>query len=142
MLELLSDPAVTGAVVVTTPEEMPVVETIELAARLQADTTVSLSAVVVNRALPELFTRAEAGVYEALAARPELLRDLIGVGMGPVFAAAHIATQRRRLQAEQLEVLRQALGVDTPLLFVPELFARLRGMRATTTIADRLAEEL
>jgi hypothetical protein len=92
--------------------------------------------------LPELFTRAEAGVYEALAARPELLRDLIGVGVGPVFAAAHIATQRRRLQAEQLEVLRQALGVDTPLLFVPELFARLRGMRATTTIADRLAEEL
>jgi len=53
MLDLLSDPAVTGAVIVSAPEEMPVNETIELAARLRSETQVDLAAVVVNRVLPE-----------------------------------------------------------------------------------------
>ena len=35
MLDILSDPAMTGLVIVTTPEEMPVNETMELAGRVQ-----------------------------------------------------------------------------------------------------------
>src|SRR5580698_1278462 len=57
MLDILSDPAITGLVAVCTPEEMPVNETIELAVRVREETTVQLSAVVVNRGLPELFGR-------------------------------------------------------------------------------------
>ena len=57
MLDILSDPARTGLVAVTTPEEMPVAETLELADRVAAETTVRLSGVVVNRVLPELFGR-------------------------------------------------------------------------------------
>ena len=38
MLDIIEDPARTGVVVVTTPEEMPVVETIELLDRLAAET--------------------------------------------------------------------------------------------------------
>src|SRR3954447_2247918 len=37
MTDILEDPAVTGVVVVTTPEEMPVTETIDLVRRLQRD---------------------------------------------------------------------------------------------------------
>ena len=55
MLDILSDPASTGLVIVTTPEEMPVNETMELAGRVREETTVDLAAVVVNRVLPELF---------------------------------------------------------------------------------------
>ncbi len=40
MLDILSDPRRTGLVAVTTPEEMPVTETIELAERVAAETTV------------------------------------------------------------------------------------------------------
>ena len=62
--------AAPGLVVVTTPEEMPVNETIELAARVREETTVELAAVVVNRVLPELFGRSEEEVFEELC-RPE-----------------------------------------------------------------------
>src|SRR5690606_18947546 len=49
MVDILSDPALTGAVVVSAPEEMPVNETLELVDRIEAETTVDLAAVVVNR---------------------------------------------------------------------------------------------
>jgi len=49
MLEILSDHQQTGLVAVTTPEEMPVSETLELTTRVAEETTVRLSAVVVNR---------------------------------------------------------------------------------------------
>ncbi|MDQ6948367.1 MAG: AAA family ATPase, partial [Actinomycetota bacterium] len=43
MLDVLGDPAVTGLVIVTTPEEMPVNETIELVQRVRAETDVDLA---------------------------------------------------------------------------------------------------
>src|SRR3954466_11176529 len=46
MVEMLSDPAVSGAVIVSAPEEMPVTETIELAARIREETTVDLFGVI------------------------------------------------------------------------------------------------
>ena len=66
MLEILSDPAQTGLVAVTTPEEMPVSETLELVTRVAAETTVRMSAVVVNRVLPELFGQREEEIFEQL----------------------------------------------------------------------------
>src|SRR5919106_2642608 len=66
MLDILGDPTTTGAVIVATPEEMPVTETVELASRLRDETVVDLAAVAVNRVLPELFTRGEERVFEAV----------------------------------------------------------------------------
>ena len=65
MLEILSDPKTTGVLVVATPEEMPVTETIEFVGRLKTETTVGLAGVVVNRVLPELFGTREEQVFEA-----------------------------------------------------------------------------
>ena len=59
-------PATTGLVIVATPEEMPVSETIELRDRVGAETNVDLAAVVVNRVLPELFGRGEEEVFDRL----------------------------------------------------------------------------
>lgn len=147
MLDLLDDEATTGVVVVTTPEEMPVVESVELVERLGRETNVSLAAMVVNRALPELFTRDDAALFDALSmgAAADTLRAAVGSGAESLITAAHLSQVRRRSQADHLERLREGLerlGADVPILFVPELFARLAGMRATATIADRLAEEL
>ena len=53
MIDILTDPATTGVVVVTVPEEMPVVETLELIDRLGNETQIDVASVVVNRVLPE-----------------------------------------------------------------------------------------
>src|SRR3954469_23121368 len=66
MLDILGNPALTGLVIVATPEEMPVNETIELSARVKKETNVDLAGIVVNRVLPELFGRGEEEVFERL----------------------------------------------------------------------------
>jgi anion-transporting ArsA/GET3 family ATPase len=144
MVDLMEDAAITGLVIVTTPEEMPVNETIELAARLDADTHVPLAAVVVNRVLPELFGRSEADVFERLRQAP-LLDELVqasGRGTSIVLDAAALAVRLRRAQATELTTLRDALAGGVPFVYVPELFARIHGMRATSQVAEHLAEEL
>jgi anion-transporting ArsA/GET3 family ATPase len=144
MVDLMEDAAITGLVVVTTPEEMPVNETIELAARLDTDTHVPLAAVVVNRVLPELFGRSESDVFERLRQAPLLdeLAHAAGAGTATVLDAAALAVRLRRSQANELATLRQALAGGVPFVYVPELFARIHGMRATSQVADHLAEEL
>ncbi|HKA83430.1 MAG TPA: ArsA family ATPase [Acidimicrobiales bacterium] len=154
MLDILGDPARTGVVVVATPEEMPVNETLELAARLGEDTVVDLAGVVVNRVLPELFTRGEEKIFrelqrpdrtEALAAAVGARRSGAGAGPGavePLLDGADLAVKLRRTRAEHLGVLREGLPPGTQLLYVPELFQRSHGVRATRQIAEALGAEL
>lgn len=52
MIEMLSDPGTTAAVIVTTPEESPVDETLELAERIRGESQVDVPLVVVNRMPP------------------------------------------------------------------------------------------
>ena len=52
MIEMLSDDATTGVVIVTTPEESPVDETIDLAASVRREARVAVPLVVVNRMPP------------------------------------------------------------------------------------------
>jgi anion-transporting ArsA/GET3 family ATPase len=144
MLEILDDPDKTGLVIVTTPEEMPVAETIELARTLPGATNVDLAAVVVNRVLPELFGRTEEEVFDRLRAPgpAAVLAGRAGPGATKVLDAAELAVSLRRRRAEHLAALRDALPRSLPMLFVPELFARTSGMRATSQVAEALSEEL
>src|SRR5215213_3049254 len=66
MIDVLEDPARTGIVIVTTPEEMPVTETVELLERVEKETGVAVAAVVANRVLPALFSDRELAVFERL----------------------------------------------------------------------------
>jgi len=144
LLEILSDPQRTGLVAVTTPEEMPVSETLELAERVRTETTVRLSAVVVNRVLPELFGRNEESVFEELQ-QPEPMAELseaLGGDVAPVMDGARLAVTIRRTGAGHLEHLRAGLDPDVPLLLLPYLFARFRGVRTTRQVAESLGEEL
>ncbi|MBA2282388.1 MAG: ArsA family ATPase [Acidimicrobiia bacterium] len=144
MLDLLGDPATTGAVIVASPEEMPVNETIELAGRIENETNVDLAAVVVNRVLPELFSRGEEEVFERLQA-PEGMAELVGAVGGPVdvvLSAAQLAVTLRRTRAGHLTRLREGLPSDMELLYLPELFTRHHGVRATRQVAEALGEEL
>jgi anion-transporting ArsA/GET3 family ATPase len=144
MRDLLSDPTTTGAVVVSAPEEMPVNETIELAARMRKETEVDLAAVVVNRVLPELFNRAEEEVFDRLHAPDGIacLTGAVGGNATPVLDAARLAVTLRRTRAGHLTRLRAELPGDLPLLYLPYLFTRSHGVRVTTQIAEALGEEL
>jgi anion-transporting ArsA/GET3 family ATPase len=152
MLEILSNPRRTGVVVVTTPEEMPVNETLELAARIRAETTVQLCAVVVNRVLPELFGLHEQEVFDRVYAHTEELSKLLGGDADPLTEGARLAVTMRRTRAEHLQRLREGLtseaasagedAVPPPVLYVPYLFSRAHGLRSMRRIAQALAEEL
>ncbi len=144
MLDILGDPAQTGVVIVAAPEEMPVQETIELAGRLRDETVVDLAAVVVNRVLPELFNAGEEDLFERLRGDEAMVAALAEAGGGPVepiLDAAELAVSLRRSRAEHLQKLRTALA-GTELLYVPYLFQRSHGVRATNRIAGHLGEEL
>lgn len=144
MLDILEDHSTTGLVVVATPAEMPVNETLELTDRLRSETKVDLAAVVVNRVLPELFGRGEEEVFDKLDT-PDgraLLDDALGGPSGQLLEAARLTVTMRRSRTEHLERLRGAIDSSIPMLYVPYLFFRSHGLRATHQIADSLSAEL
>lgn len=144
MVEMLSDHRTTGLVAVCTPEEMPVSETIELAERVRSETSVELSAVVVNRVLPELFGRQEEQVFDALAC-PEpgaALDDLLDGDAGPLLDAARLAVTMRRTRSAHLDHLRANIDRAVPMLYLPYLFTKSHGLRTTRQVAASLGEEL
>lgn len=144
MLDILSDPAQTGLCIVTTPEEMPVNETIELAGRVQVETTVNLSAVFVNRVLPELFGRNEEVIFDALCEEGTsgTLAAESGGNVGPIFEGARLAVTMRRTRAGHLERLRSHVDTAVPFLYLPYLFTGLHGLRTTRQVARAISEEL
>ena len=142
MLDILDDPARTGIVVVTTPEEMPIAETIDLLGRLANETEVAPCAVVANRVLPALFDRKESDVVARLGEAEDALIHAAGPGVRQVVVAAQLTEARRRVGSEHLERLRAALPPGLPVLNIPELFTRATGRRVVSLVAEALGEEL
>ncbi len=144
MIDILRDPAQTGLVVVTTPEEMPVTETVELLERVGRETEVSVAAVIANRVLPSLFSEREADVFAGLQTG-EVVDELVGVAgsqITTVLAAADLAQARWRVGAGHLARLRAAMPADLAMLLIPELFTKAAGRRVVTQVAQSLAQEL
>lgn len=145
MLDILGDRATTGLVVVATPAEMPVNETLELTERVRSETNVDLAAVVVNRVLPELFARGEEEVFERLGADEAArapVESRLGGSLSPLLDAARLTVTMRRARTEHLERLREAIDPSIPVLYMPYLFFRVHGLRAIHQIADALSAEL
>ena len=144
MIDILSDPQRTGLVIVTTPEEMPVTETIELLDRVEAETSVEIAAIVANRVLPSLFSEREAEVFAALGGPEpqEVLRAATSRQVVTVFDAAELAEARFRTGAGHLARLQGVLPAGLPMLLVPELFTKAAGRRVVAQVAEHLAEEI
>ncbi len=143
MLDILEDPARTGVVVTTTPEEMPVIETIELLDRLARDTGTAPAAVVANRVLPAIFNRAELDVVDRLTEVVPELEQVAGERVGGVVDAAVLVERRRAAGAEHLERLGAYVAdIDVPMITIAELFARAHGRRVVSQVAGQLADEL
>ena len=83
--EMFRDPARSGVVVVTLPEEMPPNETLELCAALRSELTLPISEMVVNAWLPPLFSEDEVTQLESVDAKS---------GASPAQAVLDSATRR------------------------------------------------
>ena len=113
--------------IVATPEEMPVTETVELAGRIRDRDHGRPGRRVVNRVLPELFGRGEEELFERLrrARRVAALED-----GGRRSGVAGRARRRRAgrhaapTRAGHLDRLRDGPAAGVPMLYVPELFTR------------------
>ncbi len=140
MLELLEDPSKTSAIVVATPEEMPVVETMELVGRVRDDTHIDVGAAVVNRVLPAPFTAAERPVFDTLAAiAPE--EDCSPPGFFSAVEATTHALRRREVGSSHLRRLREGLPKGLPVLLLPEIFDAAATHGGIDLIAAALAAE-
>lgn len=105
MRNLLEDPAVTAAVLVSLPEELPVNETLELHAALKNEVKVRTHAAVLNAAFLERFTEDD---LEALVDEPELLR----------VARAHHDRAAQTVLAE----MKLERNLHVPVYQVPRIF--------------------
>ena len=144
MIDMLTDPDQTAVVVVTVPEEMPVSETLELVDRLGEETDIEVASIVVNRVLPELFSRGDEAVFERLREpdAQKALAERAGPGIATVIEGADLAVSLRRSRVRHLARLREGLPRGLPVINLPFLFTRSHGVRATGKIAEALGEEL
>ncbi len=117
----ISDQAFTAVVAVSTPEEMPVNETLQLSETLASGPDpLELQAVILNGRYPDRFTIGDVlALSEALASLPDSFppaRDAIDAALAEYGRATREAEQERRLReafGERLLVL--------PFLFQPRL---------------------
>ncbi|HYP75966.1 MAG TPA: ArsA family ATPase [Polyangiaceae bacterium] len=102
--EMFRDPARSGVVVVTLPEEMPTNESLELCAALKDELTLPICEIVVNSLLPPLFSSTEASALERLTILDQSAPERAVLSSGVRRAA------RERIQDESLRRL-SVLGV-------------------------------
>ena len=124
MHELLTDPVVTSAVLVSLPEELAVNETLELAQALRSRLEVRVGAVVLNQSVPSRFGPADRA---ALTGRPGLL----GLVQAYEDDAARTEDSLERLRA-----------LDAPLVQLPRLMVPEVGRGELVSLGDVLAEAL
>ena len=124
MRDLLIDPNVTSAVLVSLPEELPVNETLELSQALRSRLRIRVGAVVLNQAVESRFGRE---ARSALSGRPGLTALVQGW------------EEDARRTEESLERLR---AIDAPLVQLPRLVTPRLGRTELESLGDLLAEGL
>ena len=107
MQEMLHDKSSTGVVVVTTPEEIPVLETVQLLDILQKTTRVGVAAVVANRVHEEVVLGVDVPVFNEL--QKSVQEGKVSPAAADVLASPlellEIAIDRRKKEVINLEHL-------------------------------------
>jgi anion-transporting ArsA/GET3 family ATPase len=128
--DFFADPSSSAIVLVCTPSEMPVTETVELAAAIEEATGRPPDAVVANQVLPDRFDDEEIELIDdALSASED---SCLRAAAGP----ARMAWRRAREQEHQLGRLRAELAM--PVVELPFLFVAALGPRELRTLAAAL----
>ena len=127
-LGLLADPATTGILLVSLPEEMAVSEALVMAAQVRKDLPIPIIAALMNRASPPLFTPEEEERVMARARRSD---------PSPAIRAAAFRILRERIQGRQVRRLAEHL----PVVTVPSLDRWRLGPRDVEELSRRLEEQ-
>lgn len=169
MDDILYDPQQTCVSVVTTAQETPVLETLDLIERILSSVNIGLGPIFANRIMNEIFNDKEEQLFQRLAAGDtgKLLFQAIADKNFPgrnldksfseeilseIFSAASLSMQIRREEELQLRYLASRLqGLDktsqakseTPeTYYIPYLFGDKDLFSMTKRIAANLADEL
>jgi anion-transporting ArsA/GET3 family ATPase len=126
------DPAQSGVVVVTLPEEMPTNESVELCAALRSELGLPLLALVVNQVVPPLFAAAE---RDALADMDEPSEQ---DAASQALAAGIRRAAREQVQSQSLERLAE---LGAPLLQLPFLLEGAASLPAVSKLVAALASQ-
>jgi anion-transporting ArsA/GET3 family ATPase len=136
ILGLLRDPQRTALVIVAVPEEMAVVEAIELHRLAVDELGVAARAVVLNACHEARFTPAQEAQVLGLGARGAQGPLTEGVGLPNALAAARRHIRRRKLTRFYAATLRRELPL--PLVSLPYLFVPSLGLEHLRALAARL----
>lgn len=142
MEDILYDHLRTSVIVVATPAETPVNEALELAEQIDKQTEVHLGALVVNKVMPELFSRSEEEFFTALQDEKaaKLLSKLLKGDATSLLNGSHAALEMRRNAAPHIErVLDGSDKVNIALL--PLMFGSGSGYRLVRDLAEALSAE-
>jgi anion-transporting ArsA/GET3 family ATPase len=127
---MITDHELTGSVIVSLPEEMPVNETADLEAELTGDIDVSVDRVIMNALYPDRFSKTDMAALRKLADSED--RELRAVYRGAL-------TQSRRSAAQQEQLERLRGMVSSPITTLPFIFEPELTLKAARSLAEGLS---
>ncbi len=127
--EMICNHELTGSVIVSLPEEMPVNETASLEAELTGDIGISVDRVIMNALYPDRFPEEDIAALEPLQSSED-----------PELRAVHRAalSQSRRTIAQQEQVTRLHEMVSAPISSLPFVFEPELTLKAARRLAEGL----
>jgi hypothetical protein len=137
---ILSDPRRTLLTICALPEEMPVVEALELHDRARRETRISVGACFLNRIIPVALTPKQRRVLEQLddARHAEALGRRLGGDVATVASGARLA---QRLHDNGMQHARRLrAGMSAPVIEVPLQAEARPGLATTRAVAAALLE--
>jgi anion-transporting ArsA/GET3 family ATPase len=137
---LLTDAKRTLMTICALPEEMPVVEALELAGRVRAEANVTVGACFLNRTFPVSITPRHVAMLVRLAggklAQPA--GDRLRGDVEPLLQGVRLSQQMH--DSSQLYARRLRAGMDAPVVQITLEAGARPGLSATRAVASRLAE--
>jgi anion-transporting ArsA/GET3 family ATPase len=150
LIDMLRDPRRTRVHLVTLPEEMPVLETIETSEALRGRVAIPTGAVFANAVYPPLFSRSEVTALKRLAGDGDMsdlgaCADEVGLRLDAedvdsLVGYAGFLTARRALQAAHLKTLRREM--EETVIELPFLFSAGLELPDIETLADEMEEAI
>lgn len=137
---LIRDPARTAVALCALPEEMPVVEAIELHERLRKEAGVSIDVCFLNRVILDPVRPAQRALVEALVRAPHEEAVEAKLGGAPQSIADALELAGRLYTAGVGETRRLRAKIPVPVVRVPLTAAR-PGLATARIAADAIAEQ-
>lgn len=137
MLDMLGDASRTAALLVTTPEERPIEEAVELARRIHDETPVHLAGAVVNRRFLAPLSAAEDPALAVVKAEVDRVP-----GLEEVIEATELFGRVAAVHARNVQGFADVMREDFPIATIGEYFAVLDPGALVEEVSEALEVEL